>query len=304
MSAPQVVIPERGTGLRRHAVLTDGQPGRWLWVRWPGPEAPCAFTDVPPALRDALASVRTPAGSRLVVGQPFGHARQGARRYPMTGIQSIAERLIASRGGGCATYVPAVRELGGLLRRLHDVAVPAGVPPHPPALDRLRGWLGAPELSAQHGTTRAVVRDRLSDRRWELMGEWLDDLLAAERVLAHGWLGLGQCTVQEADGTVTLVVGEDVGCAPWTFDVGWVAGQIMELRHFLGTAETRSEFDQLLEAWWEGYGRAPDQRVHRAAALDVALHVNDFSAYFTVADGEPTAWADLLVQLIDIASGP
>lgn len=293
---PRVVVPERGTGLRRSAVLTTARPDRYAWVRWPGPEAPCAFTEVPDELRDALDELGTPAGSRTVVGRPW----HGARRYVLAQPRSIAEELITSRANRPAQHVDEVRELGALVRRLHHLPIPPGVPTSPPALERLQGWLDGPPLSEVHAATRAVVRRRLGPQRWERLGDWLSALRdPADPRLSHGWLGLGQCTAGSDRSTVDLLVGEDLGAGPWQLDAGWVAGQLLELRHFLGTPATAPQFDDLHDAWFDGYGRRPDAVVQHAAALDVALHVNDFSAYFRVAEDEPEAWARLLVSLCD-----
>lgn len=295
-AAPRVVVPERGTGLRRHAVLTAEQTGRYAWIRWPGPQAPCPFTTLPPELCDRLAGVRTPAGSRATAGEPW----HGARRYLLPSPRSIAEELITSRGLRPAEHATKMAELGALVRRLHDRLPPVATAP-PPALDRLREWLDGPALFEVHGATRSVVRARLGEDRWSLLASWLEQLSAptAAPVLAHGWLGLGQCAGDPSRIRVELILGEDVGSGPWQLDVGWLAGQLLELRHFLASPASAPQFDELLAAWFDGYGRRPDEHVHRAAVLDVALHVHDFSAYFRVAEGEPAGWADLLVRLID-----
>ncbi|AJP00384.1 hypothetical protein TU94_01365 [Streptomyces cyaneogriseus subsp. noncyanogenus] len=289
-----VVVPERGTALRRSAVLRAGDQG-FLWIRRAGPRAPAPLHTLDRGTRADIAALSTPAGSRLVTGTDAGRWRG----FPVRAAHSLLEEIATGRRPSGGPVLAALEELGRLLRLLHDHVPPAALPPAPASLDRLRH---RPE-NGRGPSPRAVeiltaVQDGITPRRRTLLRQWTDDLSDGD-VATHGWCGLGQVAA-EAGGPLDLTVGDDMGRAARELDLGFVIGQLRELETFAAAPgmPLREAATRLLRA----YGPCDARRAARAAALGVALHIHDFACYFDVDDAEIPVWTALLSDLVDEAA--
>ncbi|MFD3699861.1 hypothetical protein ACFWUZ_27695 [Streptomyces sp. NPDC058646] len=256
-----------GTGLLRTTVHGG------LWVREPGPLAPAAFHPLPATVSEIP---RTP-GVRLVHGEELPG---GARAYRgLSGDESVAGHLL--RHGPHPGLRPALHALGRALAALHTAPVPAGAPALRTASrgwDRLDAWLAgrAPEVWAAQAAS--VVRERLGAERWHRLRDWTAALAAdSAGVVSHGAPGLGSLVADPGGGPVELLTGEDVCLAPWYSDVGWAVGELTELAWQLGGDS--EAWQRLVDAVEEGYGRPLGPLRPRLAALRIALHLHDYTAY-------------------------
>ncbi|MFK8846537.1 hypothetical protein [Streptomyces sp. Ac-502] len=277
-----------GTGLLRTAIRPRPDGG-WLWSREPGPQAPHAFTTVPPALAALIRGLGHGGPYHLVPGREEGTKRH----YQVTGNESLAIRLL--RDGPTAQAEAALRGVGTLLGRLHGLTPHSSVPPRRPAgLGRLTRWLSD---EAEGGPARKLLRTSLGELRWGILDAWCSEVAADTRgVLSHGSPSLG-ATVMCATGA-ELLTGEDLCLAPWYVDLGWVAGELVELAWRQGG--THSRWQALLTALYAGYGCDLGTRWNRAAALRSALHLHDFSAYVAWHPQEVQRYAGFLTFLIDL----
>ncbi|HEX5540789.1 MAG TPA: hypothetical protein VFX60_04400 [Micromonospora sp.] len=273
MTAPTVAVsqPESGTALLRTAVVhaPDGTP---RLRRFPGPRAPREFVPVDPVLAERLAEVRTTEGARLALSETTGRVRV----YPANGVESVARRLLVD--GPVGEMVRPVRALGQLLRELHRIEPPAALVGEIPAgAARLDRWLAGRSADPHAAYAADVVRRRLGPERWAGIRDRFDRLLAeSEVVLAHGAPGLGSMIAGTA-GADVLLTGEDLCVASWQFDLGWVVGELVELRWQVGGDP--QGWQALLNALFEGYGRDLGDEWASLAALRILLHVHDIAAY-------------------------
>lgn len=291
---PTVVVPERGTGLRRSAVIAD-PGGGFVWLRRAGEQAPVPLVTLPEPTAALVAAIRTPAGSRWTTGTRAGDWLG----FPMPAPRSVWEELVTARPvPGDLTLETTFRECGRLLRALHDVPAPADGP-RPPSLDRLMAWLAADNPQpAPAARARQALADTVGDDRWRLLQEWTRDL-GRPGALVHGWFGLGHVARGEAD-TVRACVGDDAAAGDPALDVGFLLGQVRELEAFGRPAPDAALTRRLRAALVTGYGELPAQ-VDRAAAVQLALHVHDFAHYFAVVDHELPTWARLVAAAVEQA---
>ncbi|MEU9158856.1 hypothetical protein AB0D29_01015 [Streptomyces sp. NPDC048424] len=259
-----------GTGLLRTTVHGG------LWVREPGPLAPAGFHPLPATLPE---TPRTP-GVRLVYGEQLPG---GARAYRgLSGDESVAGHLL--RHGPHPGLRPALHALGRALAALHTAPLPVATgAPAPPTASRgwarLDAWLAgrAPEVWAAQAAS--VLRERLGAERWHRLRDWTAELAADPAlVVSHGAPGLGSLVADPGgEGPVELLAGEDVCLAPWYSDVGWAVGELTELAWQLGGDS--EAWQRLVDAVEEGYGRPLGPLRPRLAALRIALHLHDYTAY-------------------------
>ncbi|MEU8708580.1 hypothetical protein, partial [Streptomyces sp. NPDC048565] len=249
--------------------------------------------------------VNPASGGRPVTGIPDG----GSRIYDVNGAESLAALLL--REGPVSAAESALRAMGRTLARLHALQPGPGFPTDPArGAERLLRQLtvGGADAGADAGApgqrTDVLLRDRLGPRRWSALRRWCALTVEDRRypVLSHGAPGLGSAVpVQDGDGTVgaELLTGEDLCLAPWYLDLGWVAGELIELCWQCG-GDFRA-WQALLDALEEGYGREPGTPWSRAAAVRIALHLHDYSAYVAaLPDDEVRRYADFLAYLIDL----
>ncbi|MEU8661780.1 hypothetical protein [Actinoplanes philippinensis] len=261
---------ERGTALLRTTEVR-GPGGIGVRRRLPGPRAPRTFVPVDPGLHRRLARIRVAGDARLAVPSSRGDARV----YYVDGGESVAKALLAH--GPAAELVEPVRSMGRLLRALHAVPAPAALAgERAPGLDRLGDWLSGHHRHAYPAYAQAVVRRRLGPAGWALVREHYERLAAVQSGLVHGAAGLGSMIGGSAQGDV-LLTGEDLAVGDWRMDVGWVIGELVELRWQLGG--DGPSWQRLIQALLDGYGRDLGPDWPMIAVLRILLHVHDIASY-------------------------
>src|SRR5690606_35319937 len=218
--------------------------------------------------------------------------------YRVAGAGSLAGHLL--RDGVHPRLAPALRGLGAALAALHTLPPPASRPAVPSrGLARLDAWLRGRAPQARAAQAAAVVRERLGPDRWAALysraarGVGDDDV-----VLAHGAPGQGSVVCASGSGVTEILVGEDLCAAPRHTDLGWVIGELVELSWRLG-GDART-WQGLTDALLEGYGRGPGVPWNHLAAVRIALHLHDFTAYVAWDPAECERYAHFLGYLIDL----
>ncbi|MEV0776825.1 hypothetical protein [Streptomyces sp. NPDC050428] len=340
--AGSVIVREYGTRYLRITVRYHGDE-RFSWLRVPGPAHDRPQAPPSPAagvaLRRVDAAVRgTGSGAWLALGEWDAARGEGGVLYRVPGAVSVARLLPSGVDTAYGLSVRALADAGRTLRQLHDVpwefAEPA--PPHH-GVRRLRAWLSGAGSGAGSGSgeesapdaarLRALAYDRLGPRLWTRLADWAE---AAQEppgrggaVLLHGAPSTGWLVPSPAGDHSALLTGEEVtGGAP-ALDLGWILGELHELR----SAATRGlgaagqgppvDYPAAARALLSGYLRkedgdtAPPTEVAaalppgtaRAATLRLAIHMRDFASF--VGWHEDLAhYADLLAETLDAEGAP
>ncbi|MEV8453907.1 hypothetical protein AB0467_17640 [Streptomyces sp. NPDC052095] len=285
---------EYGTDLLHTSVRAAPDGPGWEWTRTTGPLAPSAFQP-PTGLGDRLAAVGRGSSVRLAVGRAAG----ADRIYSVRGQESVANRLLSD--GPSPELREPLRGLGDTLARLHA----GGPPPEaerlgpPRGLLRLDTWLAGRAPVARAAYVGAQMRHRLGPERWVRVTDWCREAAEDTAVtLVHGAPGLGSLVVEGDTGRASLLSGEDLAVAPRYFDLGWVLGELVELKWQLGG--DRQGWQLLLEAFFEGYGQDAGDRWNQLAALRILLHVHDIAAYVGWHTAGFDHYTTFLLFLIDL----
>lgn len=279
MTAPAAGAPTRyGTGLLGTEIVPAGD--RWCWRRSVGPLAPAPFTTLPGSDVDGPV--------RIVRGD--GDERQ--RSYLVRGPESAAAVLL--REGPTESLPAVLHGLGEALLSLH--AAPAPATGTSPGLVRLGTWLDGRARRLDASQAAGQLRDRIGEPRWRTLRSWRDEAAAGGPVRVHGAVTLGSL-IPAADGAGgDLLAGEDEGVGSPELDLGWVVGEIVELS--AASARPPAEWTRLLSAFAEGYGTELDPGCHRVAALRVALHLHDVTAYVGWSEPDFERYVRLLTLLV------
>jgi len=289
---------EYGTDLLRTRV--SAVPGGHEWTRTTGRLAPDPFRSAT-GLGDRLAVADERGAVRLAVG----HGSPTSRTYRIAGGESVANGLLSS--GPLPELREPMRGLGLALRRLHADGPPGGGtgagsdprPGPPRGLLRLDTWLAGRAPVARAAYVGAQLRGRLGPERWGRVTDWCHQVREdADVTLVHGAPGLGSLIAGDGTGSAALLTGEDLAVAPWYFDLGWVLGELVELRWQLGGDQ--QGWQLLLEALFEGYGRDAGEQWNRLAALRILLHVHDIAAYVGWHTAGFDHYATFLTFLVDL----
>ncbi|AIA06987.1 flavoprotein [Streptomyces noursei] len=284
---------EFGTGLLRtsvHELSTSGH----RWRREPGPLAPKPFQAAEGEVYQLLQGIGELGDARLATGTPDGPARL----YDVRGDVSAAHVLL--RRGPTAELAKPVRDLGRLLRAVHDLEPPAGWRAGPSrGLARLDDWLAGRAASPRAACAQGQVRRSLGEARWAQVLAWHSRTVTdTVTTFAHGAAGLGALVIDRDSGGIDLLIGEDVCMTPWYVDLGWVVGELVELQWQVGG--DKGAWQSLTDALFEGYGRDLGQRWKEIAALRILLHVHDIAAYLDDFDRGFDHYCDFLRFLIDL----
>ncbi|MFC9635106.1 hypothetical protein ACFTY8_39130 [Streptomyces mirabilis] len=86
--------------------------------------------------------------------------------------------------------------------------------------------------------------------------------------------------------------------APWPTDLGWLVGELIELSWTYGGDP--HDWQAFLTSLYSGHGNDLGAQWNRAAALRIALHLHDFSAYVAWQPHEVRRYAGFLRFLIDL----
>ncbi|MGK9460096.1 hypothetical protein ACSLFT_08700 [Streptomyces sp. G6] len=289
--APPAPVTSYGTGLLTTEVRRVPGGQEYEWLRAPGPAAPAPFVPVPGTLRRVCEAIGEHHGVRFAVGEETQGPAGAGRRYRAGHDRSVIHYLLiggpAEVPGGAAALERALRGTGALLAALHRTSMPAPTPTPAPALGpgparglrRLWSWLAGDSHAAEAFAAHDGVLGTL--RRWCAQALATDADRAGGRparpVLSHGAPGLGSLVPDPRTGTAVLLTGEDLCLAPWPYDLGWITGELAELRWAHGGDP--AEWQRLLGALAEGYGRGLGATARRWAALRIALHAHDTLAY-------------------------
>ncbi|WP_146134840.1 hypothetical protein [Actinopolyspora mortivallis] len=264
----------------------------FVWRREAGPLAPTPLRPADVSLPESATESASEDGVRLVPGQAVGKSRL----YRVRGWESLATRLL--RDGVHGDVETPLYGLGRVLRALHACTAPTSVTEPPRGWLRLDQWLSGRARVPRAASAGIELRRQLGVRRWDTLREWCDRVLADnEGALAHGGPGLGSVVVG-ADAAADVLVGEDLGTAPWYFDLGWVVGELVELKWYSNGSQ--QDWQPLIEALFRGYGRDLGAEWNRMASLRIALHLHDYTAYVARNPEELTRYADFLGFLIDL----
>jgi hypothetical protein len=179
------------------------------------------------------------------------------------------------------------------LRRLYQE--PWELPQRPPhhGVRRLLAWVSGEENTPEATRLRALARTRLGPSLWARL---TDGSEAANEppggggaVLVHGAPSTGWLVPSPAGGHPALLTGEEVAGGDPAFDLGWLLGEVHELRaaaRGLGSAGQGPPVDYsiaahaLLSGYTGSDGTAAVPRgTARAATLRLAVHMRDFASF-------------------------
>lgn len=297
------IVDDFGTGYVHTTVVhtvTDG----FFWVRSSGIDRPLPIGALPDRIRPLLASIRGP-----VTFQPHqaAHPHETWRVFPAPGPSSVAKQLLLQEEGASGT-AGLLRSAGAALAELHAHAVPGPTAlPSPQGPTRLTRWLGGSARHRASGRLREEAVRFLGESRMRTARLWCADLQGEDvrlsGVLLHGAPGLGLLIPSVEPGTsgasAVLLTGEELTTGPAEFDLGWMAGELVEHREV--SAGDSQEQQSLIDALLTGYGATADlDAVARAAVLRMFVHVHDFATYVGWHESVRTHLA-LLADAIDAA---
>jgi hypothetical protein len=120
--------------------------------------------------------------------------------------------------------------------------------------------------------------------------------------LLHGAPSLGLIVPSVSPGNCALLSGEDLARGPAAFDLGWLLGELAEMRAtnvrgIGGLPDDRS--GPLARALLDGYGPPGDSvTTGRAATVRVFTHAHDYAAFVGWHD-HVTDYLDIIADLID-----
>ncbi|MGV9254584.1 hypothetical protein [Streptomyces sp. NPDC003697] len=307
------VVAEYGSALVRTKVLADAQGSRFTWIRTPGAARSGPQQKPPRALLTALTALEHPPaidrgpGVRCVLPRTYGS--EGGLHYPLPGRRSLAESLLSGDPPSAPDDTSSTHDVlygfGRTLRALHMAPLPtqSQADAVPGAWRRLRSWADTP-AAGRGAQLHRFLREWLGTSRWRRVEELLDELpVAVPRALVHGAPGLGLLVPAEVRGTHHgLITGEDVGVAPWQWDVGWVLAELRELRFFSARLHRpEADWERLEESFLSGYGRSCDGLVQRSAVLRSLLHLHDFCLFVTWDEAEIRRYTSLVANAMEAA---
>ncbi|MBB6174690.1 hypothetical protein HNR23_004750 [Nocardiopsis mwathae] len=143
----------------------------------------------------------------------------------------------------------------------------------------------------------ATILRRLGRPRWDHLRAVVS-MHGPGDVLVHGWFGLGNCAIQ-GPSSVHAMIGEEIGMAPPGMDVGFLIGQLTEIRAFVRPQNGGATPD--IHALLDGYGPAPTN-TRAWSALGILLHLNDYSRYVSCDPAVAPLYADLAATVLDDCS--
>ncbi|MGA5552674.1 hypothetical protein [Streptomyces pseudogriseolus] len=311
--AEPVTVREYGT---RHLRITVRHHGgtRFSWLRVPGPAHTRPQRLPPAAVGAALRRVDAAGASgnggrrgvRLVLGEWADAAEDGASvtgagagarsgvLYRLPGAVSVARLLPCGDDTAFRLSVGALADLGGTLRRLHREPWELPERPPHPGVSRLLAWMSGEEEAPGAARLRALALARLGPSLWARLADWAGAADAssggAGAVLLHGAPSTGWLVPCPLGGRAALLTGEEVTGGDPALDLGWVLGELYELRaaaaRGLGAAGQGPPVDHaaaaraLLSGYTGGDGTgAVPPGTGRAATLRLAVHMRDFASF-------------------------
>lgn len=297
MSAP-ALVDRFATGFQRTSIFRLPEGG-FRWERLPGEDRVSPQRIPSPELREVLLDLNT---AKLSFGLP--EPSGGGLGYLTPGATSAAKLLQVTAFSDIRLHLlPAVHDTGRLLRRLHtSVAQELAPPDGNAALTRLRSWLEHGDGPRAAGPLSRRLRQQLGSERWAAITDWCDSFLSgsARDVVLHGAPSTGSLVPGPTPGPAVLLAGEDIMRGQPEFDLGWLLGELLELRMLAAWRRIdRPELVELGAALLAGYGGELDcDALGRASILRILTHVHDFAAYVGW-HPELLRYADALPSCID-----
>ncbi|MET8699362.1 hypothetical protein ABZW10_10900 [Kitasatospora sp. NPDC004723] len=296
------MVQEFGTGFLRTTIHRTDQG--YLWIRRAGPLRGSALVGPSDEVRTAITAM---AAGEVALVLPRA-TTSGALGYEVTGEVPLVRMVLTARTeADHRGLVPVLRGVGGALRRLHAEVDPLLAAPGPPGPARLAAWMDRGNGPGAARELHVFMRRRLGAARWQRVRAWCDRLAGGEAsdVFLHGAPGSGTTVLGGGGRCSALLTGEDHARGPRGFDVGWLLGELAELRIFRsravtgGTPRSAAE-DRLSAALLEGYGKltGEGEAVGQAAVLRMLTHAHDFATYVRW-DAELEHYGDALTSLID-----
>lgn len=288
------VIAEYGTDYVRTRVVELGNGG-FAWLRSPGA---ARSAPPPPPTRPVAEAVRSANTRGAAFALPY--REDNALCYEVPGPVSAA-RLVTSTDSAARELLQAgMRQLGRSLARVHSVPLPEGVTAHPPGLQNLARWLDTGTGPRHASSLHALLRSRLGDQRLFRLRQWC--FPSGEPVLLHGGPGLGRYVVAADPADGRLLVEEAMVRGPAICDLGWVLGELTELRlaaeRGLGSARQVDYVGPARELL-VGYGGLVDpEMTGRIAVARICAHTHDFAAYVGWHE-DVRSYVDLVAELVD-----
>lgn len=352
-AAEGVTVREYGTRYLRITVRYLGDAG-FSWRRVPGPAHDRPQTPPSPEVGAVLRGVDSAlaasgSGARLALGEWDAASEGGGVLYRVPAAVSVARLLPSGDDTGYRLSVGALADAGRTLRQLHDVPWEFGEPvPLHHGVRRLLVWLSgaagaasasasaprndpkhAPEDAPVDARLRALAHDRLGPRLWTRLTDWAE---AAQQppgrggaVLLHGAPSTGWLVPSPAGDHSVLLTGEEVTGGDPALDLGWVLGELHELRSAatrgLGAAGQAPPVDYpaAARALLAGYLRKEEGTgssllteddtaalppgTARAATLRIAIHMRDFASFVGWHE-DLRHYADLLAETLDAEGAP
>lgn len=296
------LISRFGTGFLRTEIYRHGDAH--LWVRRAGPHRDRPFHHMSPRAGTAIAAVPTGPVDWRLPEESGGEIRL----YRAPGETSAANLAIGSSGDPEWERLRRVLcNTGRALRAVHiGVSGELAAEP-PPGPSRLARWLRSGRGPGGAVRFHETARRRLGSRRWERALSWCEPHPDATRFL-HGAPSLGCLVLGPVTGNAALLSGEELARGPAESDVGWLLGELVELRLIGETVPALRRLSEQAEAaaaaLLRGYDAPLDTGLlGRVATTRVFTHAHDFAAYVGWAD-ELANYADYLVRLVDEQGGP
>jgi hypothetical protein len=242
---------------------------------------------------------------RWAPGQPV--AGTDGRSYRVRGPESVARRLL--HHGPDDDLARILHGAGRLLRALHGTPVPRELAERPDTrprgLVRFREWLAGRSPVPRAAHAESLLRPRLGEVRMAALHALCERIAEdPQPVLCHGAPALGSLVPAEgtAEGAAEadLLIGEDLCLAPWYFDLGWLLGELVELKWYRG--DGHPAWPRLLDALLQGYGRDLGDSWPRMAALRILLHLHDYTAYVGWDEKTFEKYTGFVMFLLDLAA--
>ncbi|WP_405900026.1 hypothetical protein OG242_23405 [Streptomyces sp. NBC_00727] len=274
------LVDSYGTGFTSTSVYRLPSGGGFRWVRSAGPERSEPMRPPPAAARRRMREL--PAeGMDFSLPESRGHRLV----YAANGPESLANILMTqSRDHSYPRARDLLMGLGRNLGELHSISARDVQDQGHPGISRLSGWLGDGSGAGESGRLFTAARKRLGSERWNLIRGWCEEfgMPAHDAVLLHGRPGTGLVVPGTNGSRAALLTGEDMATGRPSLDIGWVLGELAELRGVVrdqsGEAAA-AEWSTLGRAFADGYGRGLSAETGRAATLCVLNHVRDYCAY-------------------------
>ena len=289
------LVDEYGTRFTRTSVRQGpGQPG-YRWVRFAGPERTDQMR-APSA--EVAASIRRLPAPGLGLALPVQEADRLV--YQAKGPESLANLLMREKW---TVSYPIARSLlsglGGRLRELHAISSAGLLEEKHPGILRLSAWLGSGKGGGESGRLFAMAGRRLGPDRLDRLGGWCSFFLSdtPEAVLLHGKPGTGLVVPSASGAGGVLLIGEDMAAGRASLDIGWVLGELAELRGVIRAKDSdraAQRWSTLGQSFLDGYvDRIPEQ-AGMAATLAVLTHLRDYCEFV----GWNEWWIPLILDIV------